>query len=313
MLSRRLDNSNRLAWSVLLPAFFLAVCFSVPSFARRQEKTAQPLKQDEPCLTCHGQPDMKSEKGVGISIRPEKHAAGVHGILGCKDCHTAIKDFPHPKKITKVQCASCHADQSADAKKSVHALLGEGEASCSSCHGNVHEIGSAAKVVPAKCSECHATEIAEFANSIHGRAAKAGDPDAPTCASCHGPVHKMQASSETTSAVAKINQPAACARCHADAGFLSRHKIPILRPVEQYLESVHGRAVLSGKNAAACSDCHGSHGILPARDNQSRVSHWNVAETCAACHQEIAKTFQESVHGQGITPWSSGFAAFICC
>jgi len=276
----------------------LFACFCLPTFARKQEKPAQPLKQDEACLACHGQAGMKSEKGADISIRPEKHAASVHGVLGCKDCHTGIKNFPHPATISKVQCASCHADQAADAAKSVHAALGE--TACASCHGNVHEIGAATKAQPAKCSECHADEVKELAESIHGRAAKGGDPDAPTCSSCHGSVHQIQASGEATSAVAKRNQPAACAKCHANPGFLSRHKSPILRPVEQYLQSVHGRAVLAGKDAATCADCHGIHGILPARDTRSRVSHWNVAETCGTCHKEIAKTFLESVHGQAI-------------
>jgi len=276
---------------------FLACCF-LPSFARNQEKPPQPLKQDEACLACHGQADMKSEKGVDISIRPEKHAASVHGILGCKDCHTAIKDFPHPTKISKVKCATCHAEEAADAAKSIHAVLGD--AACASCHGKLHEIVAAAKVQPAKCTECHADESKAFAQSVHGLAAKAGDPDAPTCTSCHGPVHKIQVPSEAVSKVAKKNLPAACATCHADAGFLSRHKIPTLYPVEQYLQSVHGRAVLAGKDAATCSDCHGSHEIFPARDTRSRVSHWNVAATCGTCHKEIAKTFLESVHGRAI-------------
>src|ERR1700687_2680892 len=228
--------SNRPALTAVFAVFLiLFACACLPSFAREQEKSARPLKQDEACLACHRQTEMKSEKGADISIRPENHATSVHAILGCRDCHTAVKDFPHPAKIPKVQCAACHEDQTADAAKSIHAVLGK--AACASCHGNVHEITAAAKVQPAKCSECHAAEVNELAQSIHGRAAKAGDPDAPTCASCHGPVHKIQASSEATSAVAKKNQPAACAECHADAGFLSRHKIPILRPVEQYLQS----------------------------------------------------------------------------
>jgi formate dehydrogenase gamma subunit len=277
---------------VLLSYSYLSI------FARNQEKPAQPLKQDEACLACHGQADMKSEKGRNISIRPEQHAASVHGILGCKDCHTAIKDFPHPTKISKVECATCHAEQSAEAAKSIHAVLGD--SACASCHGTVHEIGSAAKVQPVKCSECHAAEIKDFADSVHGRAAKAGDPDAPTCTSCHGPVHQIQSAGELTSAVAKRNQPAACARCHADAGFLSRHKIPVLHPVEQYLQSVHGRAVLAGKDAATCADCHGSHGIQPAWEAQSKVSHWNVVGTCAQCHKEIARQFNESVHGAAL-------------
>jgi formate dehydrogenase gamma subunit len=266
--------------------------------ARHQDKPAQPLKQDEACLACHGQPDMKSEKGKNISIRPEKHAASVHGILGCTDCHTSIKDFPHPTKIAKVKCETCHAEQAGDAAKSVHAVLGE--EACSSCHGNIHEIAAAARVQPERCAECHAAEAKELAESIHGQAAKSGDPDAPTCLSCHGPVHKIQASSQATSKVAKKNQPATCAQCHANPGFLSRHRIPVLHPVEQYLQSVHGRAVLQGKNAAVCADCHGGHRILPPRDAQSTVSHWNVAATCAQCHKEIARQFNESVHGEAL-------------
>lgn len=299
MLARAAQSSNRPPWVGNSAALLvLLVCFLLPPLARNQEKPAQPLKQDEACLACHGQLGMKSEKGRNISIRPEQHAASAHGILGCKDCHTTIKDFPHPAKIRKVECATCHAVQPADTAKSIHSLLGE--AACTSCHGNVHEIAPAAKVQPAKCAECHAAEIKDFVDSVHGRAAKTGDPDAPTCASCHGPVHQIQSAGEITSAVAKRNQPAACARCHADAGFLSRHKIPVLHPVEQYLQSVHGRAVLAGKDAASCSNCHGSHGIQPAWEAQSKVNHWNVVGTCAECHKEIARQFNESVHGTAL-------------
>ena len=241
---------------------------------------------------------MKSSEGKSISIRPEGHAASVHGAFGCTNCHSAIKDFPHPAKITRVKCDTCHAEQVSDAAKSIHTALGED--ACSSCHGNVHEITSAAKLQPGRCAECHAAEARDLSESIHGQAAKSGDPDAPTCLSCHGPVHKIQSSGEPTSKIAKKNQPAACAQCHASEGFLSRHKIPVFHPVEQYLQSVHGRAVQQGKNAAVCSDCHGGHRILPARDGQSTVSHWNVAATCSRCHQEITRQFNESVHGEAL-------------
>jgi formate dehydrogenase gamma subunit len=282
----------------LLRSILFLTVFPLCVWARQQETPAQPLKQDEACLACHGQPDMKSGKGQNISIHPEKHAASVHGILGCTDCHTSIKEFPHPPKIAKGSCETCHTEQVADAAKSVHAVLGED--ACSSCHGNVHEIVAPANLQPGKCAECHAAEAKEFSESIHGQAAKAGDPDAPTCLSCHGLAHKIQASSEATSKVAKKNQPLTCAQCHANLGFLSRHKIPVLHPVEQYLQSVHGRAVLQGKDGAVCADCHGDHRILPARDGQSTVSHWNVAATCAQCHKEIARQFNESVHGEAL-------------
>ena len=268
------------------------------SRATGQTRQVQPLKQDEACLACHGQERMKSEKGESISIRPEKHAASAHGILGCTDCHTSIKDFPHPTKIQKVQCATCHADEAAAVPKSIHSALGE--AACSSCHGNVHEITAAANAQPSKCGECHAEVVKAFAQSIHGQAAKSGDPDAPTCESCHGVAHNILGSTDGASSVAKRNQPGTCAKCHAEAGFVARHQIPIAHPVEQYLQSVHGKAVLQGKDAAACADCHGAHKILAARDPQSSVSRWNVAGTCGKCHTEIARVFLESVHGQAI-------------
>jgi cytochrome b subunit of formate dehydrogenase len=241
---------------------------------------------------------MKSEAGKIISIDPGKHAASAHGILGCKDCHTTIKEFPHPAKIGKVKCSTCHEEESLAVPSSVHRALGE--SACSSCHGNVHEATAAAKTEPAKCGQCHTQETNEFRESIHGQAAESGDPDAPMCSSCHGPVHRIPAYGDAAAPVSKKNLPDTCAVCHSNGEFLSRHKIPISRPVEKYRQSVHGRAVLAGKNAATCSDCHGSHAIFEGRDSRSRINHWNVAATCAQCHKEIARQFNESVHGTAL-------------
>jgi len=254
---------------------------------------------DQGCLACHGQAGMKSDKGKDIYVNPAKHAASAHAILGCSDCHTAIKDFPHPAKIAKVQCVTCHADEVKAYGGSVHAILGE--TSCATCHGSVHELTSAAALIPAKCSECHADEVKSLAESIHGQAAKRGDPDAPKCESCHGSIHEVKGASEPESTVARKNLAETCAKCHSDAGFLSRHKIPIAHPVESYKQSVHGRAVASGNEKAAdCSSCHGSHNIYPATDERSMVNHWKVPETCAQCHKEIARQFNESVHGEAV-------------
>ncbi len=241
---------------------------------------------------------MKSDAGKSISIDPAKHAASAHGVLGCKDCHTDIKEFPHPSKIVKVQCATCHADEARSSSTSVHSMLGE--PACGSCHGNVHELTTAENLSPGKCVDCHAQEVKELKSSIHGQAAKNGDPDAPKCESCHGPIHAVKTSSQADSAVFRRNLPDTCAKCHSDPGFLSRHKIPVAHPVDSYKQSVHGRAVAFGKEAATCSSCHGSHDIYPAVDTRSKVNHWKVPETCAQCHQEIAREFNESVHGEAV-------------
>ena len=252
---------------------------------------------------------MTSTNGKSISIDPAKHAASVHGILGCNDCHTSIKDFPHSAKAAKVQCSTCHTDEASHVTGSIHDT--PGEAACQSCHGDPHEVSAAGQTAPAKCAQCHTDEVKEFRTSIHGQAAAAGDPDAPSCMSCHGPVHQIQASSDAASLVAKKHLPDTCATCHSNQQFLSRHKIPFAHPVELYKQSVHGRAIVDGDGAAAsCSDCHGSHGIFPPKDARSRTNHWNIAATCGQCHSDISKTYLESVHGQAMKAGVS--AAPVC-
>jgi len=283
----------------------LSLLAPIPAALAAQTKAARPLKQDDACLACHGQPDFKSDSGKTISVDPLKHSASVHGgILGCTDCHSTIKEYPHPAKVPKVQCSTCHADEASHMALSVHAVLGE--AACQSCHGSAHEVSAASQSAPLKCGQCHEQEVKDFHGSIHGAAAKAGDPDAPKCFSCHGPVHQIQASSDANSPVAKKNLPDTCAACHSNSDFLARHKIPLAHPVELYRQSVHGRGVVDGDGAAAsCSDCHGSHRILPGRDSRSTINHFNIAATCGQCHSEIAKTYLESVHGQAMKAGSA--------
>jgi len=254
---------------------------------------------------------MKSDAGKNISIDPAKHVASAHGVLGCKDCHTDIKDFPHPAKVVKVQCATCHADEAKAFPASAHSILGE--SACASCHGSVHDLTTAEKLIPAKCVDCHADEVKALASSIHGQAAKSGDPDAPKCVSCHGPIHDVKAASEADSTIARKNMAETCAKCHSDAGFLSRHQIPVAHPMDSYKQSVHARAVAVGKEAATCSSCHGSHDIYPATDTRSRVNHWKVPGTCAQCHKEIAREFNESVHGLAVKEGARDAPVCIDC
>jgi cytochrome b subunit of formate dehydrogenase len=295
--------------SAVVILLFVLISAFIPELLTAQPKQSTPPNRDADCLACHGQAGMKSDAGKNISIDPGKHAASLHGILACTDCHTTIKDFPHPAQVAKVQCATCHQEEVSHFSGSIHASLGD--TACQSCHGNVHEVTAAAEIAPAKCAQCHADEVKDFRASIHGQAAAAGDPQAPKCVSCHGPVHQIQMASDATSPVSRKNIPATCATCHSNPQFIASHKIPFAHPVEQYLQSVHGRAMAKGnEQAAVCSDCHGSHGIFPAQDARSRINHWNVPSTCGQCHSEIAKTYLGSVHGQAM---KSGESASPVC
>jgi len=308
MSSNRAGEHGRFIIGLLLAlAWVLA-----PTTAAAKPPKAQPPKQDEACLACHRTAGMKSDKGKDISIDPAKHAASAHAVLTCQDCHTSIKDFPHPARIAKVQCATCHDAEAKSFAASAHSVLSE--TGCATCHGSVHELTAAANLMPAKCSECHEPELKEFSDSIHGQAAKRGDPDAPKCVSCHGEIHSVKPASEPDSAVARKNLADSCAKCHSDAGFLSRHKIPVAHPVESYKQSVHGRAIAAGNEKAAdCNSCHGNHNIYPARDERSRVNHWKVSQTCGECHQEIAKVYNESVHGDALKAGVRDAPACVDC
>jgi len=308
MSSVRAERQRRLILGGLL---FALAWVLAPTRATAHQKSPPP-RQDEACLACHGTVGMKSENGENIFIHPSKHATGVHAALGCQDCHTRIQTFPHPAKIEKVQCATCHTDEAKAFSTSAHALLGE--AACATCHGSPHELTTTGNLVPAKCNECHADEIREFTASIHGQAAKKGDKDAPKCISCHRSIHEVKAASEPDSAVAQRNLADTCAKCHSNAGFLSRHHIPVAHPVESYKQSVHGRATAAGSEKAAdCNDCHGNHDIYPARDERSRVNHWRVSDTCATCHGEIARTYNASVHGAAVKVGVKDAPACVDC
>jgi len=289
----RAIGAARWKWFVFL-AFALAF---LPAEVSAQTKSAP--NPDEGCLGCHGQKDLKSESGRSIFVDAARHKSSVHAPLNCTDCHTDIKEFPHPAHVAKVNCGTCHSEEAADLPKSVHSILGAD--ACTTCHGSAHDAQSAASLLPHVCEECHSEEVKGLLASVHGQAAKRGDPQAPTCESCHGPIHKILATQDPASPVAKKNLPDTCAACHSNPTFLAKHQIPFAHPVEMYKESVHGRAVAAGnQNAATCSDCHGSHAIFEARDPRSKINHWNIPATCGTCHTEIAKTYDASIHGQAV-------------
>ena len=268
---------------------------------------AQKKKADVPdsdCLACHSQPDLKSEKGRSVYVDPAKHSAGVHADVTCTSCHTDIREFPHPARIARVNCGSCHEDAVASFLTGIHAA--QGSDACQTCHGPAHNSQPASTLGPQQCAQCHSSEVKAFAASVHGVATKNGDGQSPTCQTCHGPTHKIRPTQDPSSPVAKQNLPATCGSCHSNPDFLAKHNIPFAHPVEAYKLSVHGRAIVAGNNSAAtCSDCHGSHDILATRNPNSKTNHWNVPTTCGACHTDIKKAYDQSIHGQAVAHGAS--------
>ncbi len=189
---------------------------------------------------------------------------------------------------------SLYVDES-KLKHSVHGDL----FTCVDCHKSANDPKDKNRRLPASCADCHTDEQAAYQHSQHAKAAKAGQP-AANCQDCHGGAQEILAGDDTKSPVSHANIPVTCGRCHGQK-FLMESNGVSAQPFISYQESVHGRATENGsKQAAVCTDCHGSHQILSASDVKSAIYKFNVPATCGKCHAAIADTFTQSIHGQAI-------------
>ena len=207
----------------------------------------------------------------------------------CLDCHEAEpppKGKPAPAKITGVRPEQF--------QKSVH-----GKLNCVDCHTGITETPHPSKLPPAQCTSCHATESKQYGVSIHGVSHAMGASGAATCVSCHGN-HEIVPVKQLDSPVFKLNLPQTCGTCHDNPGLTADYRIKYPHVVGQYLDSIHGRALLQMGLivAPSCNDCHGVHDIKRSIDRDSRTYHANVAKTCGACHVGIESLYNQSVHGR---------------
>jgi len=156
----------------------LLLCLGFLPAAGFADRPEQAKPSDVPCLECHDD----------VSARIE---AGVHGRAGltCIDCHAGLKgaaDFPHPVRLNKADCLSCHTQRSQDSERSFHrpgrAAEGRPVLDCAGCHGR-HDIRGAgdpqSRIHPDRlaetCGRCHDKEAGYFARiKIHDR----GDAEA---------------------------------------------------------------------------------------------------------------------------------------
>jgi cytochrome b subunit of formate dehydrogenase len=251
----------------------------------------------ESCLACHSSKDS----GAPV-VDAAEFAASRHARAACTGCHSDIKEYPHPEKIHKVDCASCHAGPNKAMASGVHAAIfsarknGGGNA-CVACHGN-HATRSPSKLGLSLCAQCHKKQVAEYKGSVHGRANKHGDPDAAICLSCHGGGHVIRKVRDPLSSVSPLRLPETCAKCHSDPELARRHGLSTNDMYKAYMNSTHAKAAQNGEHAANCASCHGSHDIKPPSDPDSRIAPARIAKTCGRCHAVEAKKFAASIHGQ---------------
>lgn len=252
------------------------------------------------CLVCHADKTLQDASGHSVGVDGDKFHASIHGSLSCTNCHTSIKEYPHPEHIDVVKCASCHADQAAGIGGSVHATASEHP--CTSCHGDAHAIFPKTDArsavyplnIPRTCGNCHADPalakkyglqnvFSVYMDSIHGYAvSKEGLLVAANCMSCHGS-HQILSHKDPKSPTYKTNIPNTCGTCHGGV-------------VEEYSAGVHGKAVAGGNLAApVCSDCHTAHAILQPTEAEFRMQSTPI---CGSCHKGRFATYQDTFHSQ---------------
>src|SRR5262249_40668307 len=217
-----------------------------------------------------------------------------------------------PPKPGADECLTCHSDSTLSHevngktvslhvdpdkfKGSIHGSM----FTCVDCHTDVKSPAHETTPKRITCATCHADQQAAYDRSFHGKAAHIGNTAAATCVDCHGSPHELLPAGDPKSRVNHANIPATCGACHSQQFVMEKNGLTV-QMVASYQQSVHGHAVANGsEKAAVCTDCHGTHEILDAKDSKSPIFKFNVPLTCGKCHEQISKEFQQSIHGTAI-------------
>jgi cytochrome b subunit of formate dehydrogenase len=288
-----------------------------PSLRGRACATSRADRVD--CAVCHAQEVADHQ----ASMHGQLAAEGDPDAPVCLDCHSYHETKPRtdPASPTFVRnvpvlCAQCHregekaavriaraaatsgrapgpADIVRSYDESIHGkgLLESGllvTATCTSCH-TAHRVlpptdtlsSVNRRNIPGTCGSCHDGVEQQFLRSVHAvRAANGGThgyrpEDYPTCEDCHS-AHTISRTDRADFRLTMMNQ---CGRCHETEA-------------TTFFDTFHGKVSrLGDAGAAKCSDCHGTHNILPPDDAASTLSRRNILATCSQCHPGARERF----------------------
>lgn len=237
----------------------LLVAWAVSSL--QAQKPLSTVSRNAACLACHGSAATATPLRISESHLP----SSVHSALLCADCH-AVKpeeaegDIPHQKAIPPPDCTSrCHREQP-KAEPGLNPL--------------------------------------SYRDSVHGRAyLERGVGEVAKCWDCHGK-HNIRAGVDSGSTVYRKNIPQTCTSCHEDMAVVVKYHIHSEMPYQEYMKSVHGKALFEKglvQYAAVCTDCHGVHDIQGVGEPHLMAKQ---PQTCGCCHELIFNEYKESIHGQ---------------
>ncbi len=196
------------------------------------------------CITCHN--TSAWQPAPGFNHDTAYPLTGKHLTTACENCHS--DPWMKPAKV----CSSCHLPAYQATTSPNHVTYGFPQ-TCETCHStsawkpatNVdHDkfFPLTGKHKTAACAGCHKTP---------------GDKPTKICSGCHMPAYQGSKDPDHV----KVGFPTTCEKCHSTAAW---------KPASGFDHNLY--YPLTNKHAtAACSGCHTSPGIKPAK-------------VCSACH-----------------------------
>jgi cytochrome b subunit of formate dehydrogenase len=226
------------------------------------------------CSDCHGKHNILSKLNERSPIFP------LNIPTLCSQCHqegqkAAVRITGSEHEIINNYSESIHGKGLIKSGLTVTATC----ADCHTAHKGLPPDNPASSVNPdnisGTCGKCHFGIHEVFDNSVHSPLVTKTDKKLPTCEDCHS-AHTIK---RTDKDQFRTEILTSCGKCH--------EKI-----ATTYFDTYHGKVSLLGsQKAAKCSDCHGSHDIMPIDNINSKLSRKNILTTCQKCHPNATTSF----------------------
>jgi len=248
---------------------------------------------------------MSKRSHFGLALSLAVFVAAIIAISGCSENQGKPAEEVQPRDIQNDQVPRDLPKLPENIAKllqsSVHRQL-----DCSDCHAPSTTTATSGRrnqmMGFVECGRCHAEQARAYRSSIHADTQNGKLLPAATCAGCHGD-HDILPAEYPTSRVNKKNLAATCGGCHARPASARRLRARGADVGEHYLESIHGRLLVTqGLTVApSCTDCHGpAHDLTRANDPRSTVSRARIAQTCGKCHRGVEEKYKTSIHAAAV-------------
>lgn len=305
--------------------------------ARDPRSAVAPQRIPWVCGKCHqeGSP-VQRQRTIHEDHILQNYSESIHGealmkkglivTATCVSCHTAHKILRHTDSRSSINrnniastCTQCHSLIETVHRKVIRGELWEKKThvlpACVDCHQphKVRKVFYEQGMADADCMRCHGNPDIKASKDGRSLVVNQGEVRESrhtkiACSQCHTEVNASRKRSCET-----ITRKVDCSSCHAEVG-------------QQYQKSMHGQLnSKNDRNAPACDECHGTHGVLGKKDPRSGTFPTNVPNLCARCHREgnkaavryaghqhdIIERYTESIHGKGLL--KSGLTVTAMC